>query len=57
LFAAGLVDLLEPREALAVAVGGVADAVAAARGLAELPVTAMPATLARSSRVRIEPLK
>jgi pyridoxine kinase len=56
LFAAGLIDMLEPREALAVAVGGVAEAVAAAQGLAELPVGAMPARLARSGRVRVETL-
>ena len=56
LFAAGLIDLLEPREALAVAVGGVAEAVAAAQGLAELPLIAMPTELARSPRVRIEAL-
>lgn len=56
LFAAGLIDLLEPREALAVAVGGVAEAVAAAQGLAELPVSAMPNALARSPKVRLEAL-
>lgn len=56
LFAAGLIDLLDPREALAEAVGGVAEAVVAARGLAEFPLTALPTELARSPRVRIETL-
>jgi pyridoxine kinase len=57
LFTAGLIDLLSPREALAAAVGGVAEAVAAAQGQGELPVTALPAALARSPRVRIETLR
>jgi pyridoxine kinase len=56
LFAAGLIDLMGPREALAVAIGGVAEAVAAVGDLAELPVTALPSELARSHRVRIETL-
>jgi pyridoxine kinase len=56
LFAAGLIDLLPPREALAVAVGGVAEAVAAATDLTELPVTALPTQLSRSPLVRIESL-
>jgi pyridoxine kinase len=54
LFAAGLIDLLEPREALARAVAGVAEAVAAAAGLGELPVSAFPTELARSAKVRLE---
>lgn len=56
LFTAGLIDLLEPREALAVAVGGVAEAVAASAGLKELPITALPVELARSERVRLDTL-
>jgi pyridoxine kinase len=57
LFTAATIDLLVPREALAVAVAGVAEAVALADGAAELPVTALPTELARSSRVRMESLK
>jgi pyridoxine kinase len=56
LFAAGLVDLLTPREALAVSASGVAEAVVAAKGLGELPIAAMPTELVRSSRVRVETL-
>ena len=56
LFTAGLIDLMEPREALAAAVGGVAEAIAAADGAGELPVAAMPLELARSGNVRIETL-
>jgi pyridoxine kinase len=56
LVVAGLIDLLPPREALAVAVGGVADAVGAATGFKELPVTAFPSELARSARVHVEAL-
>jgi pyridoxine kinase len=56
LMTAALIDLLPPREALAVAVGGVAEAVGAATDLKELPVTALPLELARSDRVRLEAL-
>jgi pyridoxine kinase len=56
LFTAGLIDLLEPREALARAVGGVAEAVVAAGGQKELAVSAFPRELARSPRVRVETL-
>ena len=56
LFTAALIDLRDPREALAVAVGGVAEAIAAADGAGELPVAAMPLELARSARVRVETL-
>ncbi|MDR3511396.1 MAG: bifunctional hydroxymethylpyrimidine kinase/phosphomethylpyrimidine kinase [Caulobacteraceae bacterium] len=56
LFAAGLIDLLPPKEALACAVGAVAEAAAAAAGEKELSVRALPTELARSPRVRVEPL-
>jgi pyridoxine kinase len=56
LFAAGLIDFLEPREALAAAVGTIAEAVALAQGLGELPIEAMPLELGRSPRVRVEAL-
>jgi pyridoxine kinase len=56
LLTAAQIDLLPPREALAVAVGGVAEAVIAAVGFKELPVTAFPTELAHSQRVRIEAL-
>jgi pyridoxine kinase len=56
LMTAALMDLYAPREALAAAVGGVADAVADAGGLKELPITALPTELSRSDRVRLETL-
>lgn len=56
LMAAAVIDLLAPREALAMAVGGVAEAVAASVGHKELPITALPVELARSDRVRLEML-
>lgn len=58
LFVAGLIDLLEPKEALACAVGAVADAAEAASAgdQKELPIEAMPTELARSPRVRVEAL-
>jgi pyridoxine kinase len=58
LFAAGLLDLLPPKEALACAVGAVADAAdaASAAGEKELPIGALPTELARSPRVRLEAL-
>lgn len=56
LFAAGLVDLMPPKEALACAVGAVAEAAAAAAGQKELPVAMLPTELARSPRVRLESL-
>jgi pyridoxine kinase len=56
LFAAGLIDLMPPREALACAVGAVAEAVAASADRKELPIEVMPTELARSSKVRVEAL-
>lgn len=56
LFTAGLIDKLEPREALARAVGAVAEVIAAATSEGELPINAMPTELACSGRVRIETL-
>jgi pyridoxine kinase len=56
LFTAGLIDRLAPQDALAFAVGAVADAVALAPDQSELPVTAFPRELAASPRVRVETL-
>ncbi len=56
LMTAALIDLLPPREALAVSVGGVAEAVGAAAGFKDLPITALPLELARSDRVRLDAL-
>jgi pyridoxine kinase len=58
LFVAGLLDMLEPKAALACAVGAVADAAEAASvgDQKELPISALPTQLARSPRVRLETL-
>ncbi len=56
LFTAGLLGGFGPPDALELAVGGVADAVAAAGGADELPLTALPNFLVGSPRVRLEPL-
>jgi len=53
LFTAARITGRRPREALAVAAGGVAEAVARAAEQDELPVTAFPARLGRSRRVTI----
>lgn len=54
LFTAGLALDLDPTAALIAAVSGVTDAVAAAEGLDELPLTAFPTTLSVSQTVRVE---
>ncbi len=54
LFTAGLALDLDPTTALVGAVSGVADAVAAAEGLDELPLTAFPTVLGASQTVRVE---
>lgn len=54
LFTAGLALDLDPTTALVRAVSGVADAVAAAEGLDELPLTAFPTVLGASQTVRVE---
>jgi|HubBroStandDraft_4_1064222.scaffolds.fasta_scaffold131734_2 pyridoxine kinase len=56
LFTAARIAGRSPRAALAAAVGGVAEAVAKADEADELPVTAFPARLSPSKRVRIERL-
>ena len=56
LFTAGLLGGFGPPDALELAVGGVADAVAAAGSDDELPLTALPNFLVGSPRVRLEPL-
>jgi pyridoxine kinase len=56
LFTAARIAGRSPRAALSAAVGGVAEAVAKADEADELPVTAFPARLAPSKRVRIERL-
>jgi pyridoxine kinase len=56
LFTAARVAGRSPRAALAAAVGGVAEAIAIADAADELPVTAFPARLSPSKRVRIERL-
>jgi pyridoxine kinase len=53
-FAAGLARATAPAEAFEAAVGAVAEAVALAAGAAELPLGAMPTTLAPSPRVAME---
>jgi pyridoxine kinase len=55
-FTAALVEGRAPPEALEIAVGAVADAVAAAHGLDELPLTALPTQLAPSTRVSLRRL-
>ena len=54
LFTAARIEGQPPREALAVAIGGVAEAVVAADRAPELPIAALPARFAASPRVRIE---
>lgn len=56
LFTAGLLGGYGAPDALELAVGGVADAIAAAGGDDELPLTALPNFLVGSPRVRLEPL-
>ena len=56
LFTAALLGQHPPPAALELALSGVADAVAASTGLDELPLTALPAVLLSSSRVRLTPL-
>jgi len=56
IFAAGLVQALAPGEALAIAVGAVADAVALAAGQDELPIARFPTALGRSAAVTLEAL-
>jgi pyridoxine kinase len=56
LFAAGLIQRMAPKQALTCALGGVAEAIATSSGQRELPICALPAELAGSSRVRIEAL-
>jgi pyridoxine kinase len=56
LFTAARVKGRPPRIALAAAVGGVAEAVAAGGDSPELPIAALPSRLAASKRVRIERL-
>jgi pyridoxine kinase len=53
LFAAGLLGGFSGPDALGLAVGGLAEAVDAATGLDELPLTALPSALAASPRVRL----
>jgi pyridoxine kinase len=55
-FAAALVEGRAASEALEIAVGAVADAVAAAHGLDELPLAALPTQLAPSTRVSLRRL-
>ncbi len=54
LFTAARVKGQSPRKALAAAVGGVADAVAAAGEAEELPIESLPMRLSASKQVRIE---
>jgi pyridoxine kinase len=56
LFTAARVAGRSSRAALAAAVGGIAEAIAKAGAADDLPVTAFPARLAPSKRVRIERL-
>lgn len=56
LFTAARVKGQSPRKALAAAIGGVAEAVAAAGEAQELPIESLPARLSASPRVRIEAL-
>jgi pyridoxine kinase len=56
LFVAGLLGHYPPPAALELAVGGVAEAVAATDGRDELPITALPTVIAPSSRVRLAPI-
>ncbi len=57
LFAAGLVENLPVPDAFRAAVSGVAEAVLAAAGASELPITAFPTQLFASPRVRVELLR
>jgi pyridoxine kinase len=57
LFAAGLVESLPVPDAFRAAVSGVAEAVLAAAGASELPITAFPTQLFASPRVRVELLR
>jgi pyridoxine kinase len=54
LAAAALIGGFPEPDALALAVSGVADAICAAAGLDELPVTALPTSLASSPLVRLD---
>jgi pyridoxine kinase len=54
LFVAALIGGMSPAEALGVAVGGVAEAVAEAGGGDELPIAALPTELRPSPRVTLE---
>ena len=56
LFTAARIKGQPPRKALAAAVGGLAEAVAAAGDAQELPIESLPARLGASDRVRIETL-
>jgi len=56
LFTAALLGGFAGPDALAVAVGGVAEAMGEAAGLDELPLTGFPTTLAASPLVRLAPL-
>jgi pyridoxine kinase len=56
LFVASLLGRYPPPAALELAVGGVAEAVAVTDGRGELPITALPAVIAPSSRVRLAPI-
>jgi pyridoxine kinase len=56
LFTAARIMGRGPRIALAQALGGVAEAVAAADGARELPAEALPSRLSASRRVRVERL-
>jgi pyridoxine kinase len=55
-FAAGLIQLGNPLEALAVAVGATAEAVRIAAGAEELPLAALPTSLAPAAGVTVEAL-
>lgn len=56
LFAAAILGRFPPAAALELAVSGIADALAIADGLDELPIAALPVMLVASPRIRLAPI-